>query len=102
MTRYPSLDGTQNCHAAPLAMVAAFNGSRGADSKPAGALCYGCPFLWPCRAWALEHDIHGVWGLTEEKRDRGRRADGAAPVPVSDELDELVGIWRTSESSVSR
>lgn len=102
MPRYPDLDGTQHCHAASPALVDAYTGAPGVDPAPAVALCSGCPFLQPCRTWALAHDVRGVWGATTgEDRDRARPA-GAPPLSVSDELDELVRAWRASESSTAR
>jgi len=75
----------------------------GADPTPAVALCRTSPFLQPCRAWSLEHDVRGVWGgLTGEERDHGRPAGAAVPAAVSDELDALVHVWRASESAASR
>ena len=103
MVRYPDFDGTQACHGAPPALLAAYTDTPGADPAPTLALCRTCPFLQPCRVWSLEHDVRGVWGgLTGEERDRGRSTGVSAPVSVSDEFDKLVRIWRASESSVRR
>ena len=103
MARFPDFDGTQACQNAPLALLAAYTDTPGADSAPALALCHTCPFLRPCRAWSLEHDVRGVWGgLTGEERDRRCPTGVAAPTSVSDELDALVHAWRASESAASR
>lgn len=93
---YPRFDGTQACADPPREAAAAFAAVPGADPEPAKALCAGCAFLDACRAYALEQDVHGVWGgLTEEERRARRDQEGRpAPTSIGDELDRMVLAWR--------
>jgi hypothetical protein len=103
MSRYPDFDGTQACHDAPPALLAAYADSLGADPTAAQARCARCRFLQPCRTWALEHDVRGVWGgLTGDQRNALLPTGTPAPMSVSDELDQLVRIWRANDGSVIR
>lgn len=96
MSSYPRFDGTQACAAAPPAAAAAFAAAPGADPALAKTLCGTCNFLAECRAYALIADVSGVWGgLDAADRDQARAAGGLpAPRPVSDDLDDLVRLWR--------
>lgn len=52
---------------------------------PEGVLeeCAGCPFHDPCLAYAVVHDVSGVWGgKTTAERRRIRKERGIVPVPV--------------------
>lgn len=47
------------------------------------AECRTCPFRAPCAAYALEHDVSGIWGATTgADRRRLRMQLGITPVPV--------------------
>jgi hypothetical protein len=76
------LDGTQPCAAEPEL----FFPREGEANRPAQRICAGCPFLYPCRAYALTHREHGVWGgLTENQRAYERMRLGitaADPPPI--------------------
>ena len=99
---YPSFDGSQPCRYPSPEEAAGFAGDRGADPLPALTTCSdeatgrACPFLQPCRAYALTHDVEGVWGgMTAEERRQVRAEVGLSdPVTVSRELDVLVRSWR--------
>jgi WhiB family redox-sensing transcriptional regulator len=42
----------------------------------AKAVCAGCPVRPECLAFALQRDLHGIWGATtEDERRLMRRAD---------------------------
>ena len=43
----------------------------GQSPMPAKAICARCPVKAECRAYAIEHDLHGVWGGTT-RRERER------------------------------
>ena len=45
---------------------------KGSNSRPARAVCAGCPVKSQCLAWALEHrEAFGIWGgMTENQRRR--------------------------------
>lgn len=95
-TTYPRLDGHQACRNPTTAAAAAYTAVPGADPEPAKELCRRCPFQEPCLAYALQQDVHGVWGgLTDKERSARRARDQLAdPVPASDELDQLILTWR--------
>jgi len=103
MSTYPRFDGTQACAGPPAATAPAYAGTLGANPKPAQALCRSCTFATACRGYALDHDVHGVWGgLTEEERSALRITQHLAePLSVCDELDELVMRWREAELAVN-
>ena len=103
MSSYPRFDGTQACAGPPAATAPAYAGTLGANPKPAQVLCRGCTFAAACRGYALDHDVHGVWGgLTEEERSALRITQHLAePLSVCDELDELVMRWREAELAVN-
>ncbi len=43
----------------------------------AKSVCYGCPVIYDCRAWARAAGVSGIWGgLTEEER-------AAMPAPTA-------------------
>lgn len=99
MRKSPAYDGTQSCLQAPPDAAAAFASRAGATSSAAKQLCASCPFLSPCRSYALSEDVHGVWGgLTDDER-RDERVSLGLPEPVSvgDELDLLVLGWRAGD-----
>jgi hypothetical protein len=103
VSTYPRFDGTQACAGPPAATAPAYAGTLGANPKPAQVLCHGCTFATACRGYALDHDVHGVWGgLTEEERSALRITQHLAePLSVCDELDELVMRWREAELAIN-
>jgi WhiB family redox-sensing transcriptional regulator len=43
--------------------------------KQAIRICGTCPVQKECLKWALEHELHGIWGgTTEHARERMRRS----------------------------
>ena len=97
MNKLPAYDGTQACLDAPAEAAAAFAGRAGAQPEPAKDLCRQCPFRRPCRTFALFEDVEGVWGGTDSVDRRQLRNERGLPEPrrVSDDLDDLVLVWRT-------
>lgn len=97
MNKAPAYDGTQSCLQAGPAALDAFAGRAGALTEEAERLCHSCPFLEPCRAYALSEDVHGVWGgWTGEQRRLERLRLGlglSEPTPIGEELDLLVKQW---------
>lgn len=66
------------------------------DLDAARRVCGGCSQAAACLAYALRHDVTGVWAGTtdDDRRDIRRRRHIPEPRPVSAELDELVLAWR--------
>lgn len=89
---YPNLDGRQACAGLPAAEAAMFLPGAGADVGLAKAKCVTCVFLSPCRRYALERDVHGVWGGLDDADRRAYRRGHNMPAPraTADELDELI------------
>jgi hypothetical protein len=48
-------------------------GNSSAALSPAKAICARCPFRAPCRAFAIEHELFGIWGSTTEYERRHAR-----------------------------
>lgn len=48
---------------------------KGGSTRPAKAICAGCPVRAPCLQYALDHDERfGIWGgKTERERRRLKR-----------------------------
>jgi len=47
-------------------------------TRPACRVCDRCPVRRPCLAWALRHEVHGIWGGTTEKERRALRISASA------------------------
>lgn len=87
---YPRIDGTHECadldpelffptSSDPINNVAGWAGQTD-RVHPAVAACRRCPFLRPCLAYAITHDVAGIWGATfEHERDQIRRKNGIRP-----------------------
>lgn len=49
------------------------------QTERAKAVCVACPVLSSCRAFALRHQVHGVWGgMTETERADARQSERRA------------------------
>lgn len=84
---FPDFDGTQGCAQPGVDPDLFFPtaGRRGAlDTEQARTICLNnCPFLDGCLAYALTHQVIGVWGAsTTVERQRRRHAEGIRAVPV--------------------
>ena len=82
---YPPVDGTQPCAAEDPELYFLTSSSMDNVFKLPRAVdtCTGCPFRRPCLAYALTHDVHGVWGgTTRAERQRLRQAHGIEAEPV--------------------
>src|SRR5690349_464224 len=86
---YPDYDGTQPCATVD---PESFHPELGQRTEAAKSICRGgvlgypapCPFLEPCLAYALHHQVSGVWGATSaEERRKMRRRLGIAAEPLS-------------------
>lgn len=76
---YPLLEGDEPCIQAadPDVFFAE-------DVRAAVDLCSVCPQRRPCLAYALTHDVRGVWGATSEPtRQEIRRKHGIRAVPMA-------------------
>jgi len=84
-------------HQATAAEAAGFDAVPAVDTAPAKAVCAGCTFTDACQKYALTADVAGVWGGTDGEDRRRLRNEQGLPEPrrVSDDLDDLVRLWRT-------
>jgi WhiB family redox-sensing transcriptional regulator len=72
---WPAWHARAACRTAPLDVN--FFPERGEDSRPAVAICSGCPVIAACRAWAVAQgsELQGIWGgLSGNGRQQTRRA----------------------------
>lgn len=92
----PRFDGTAACRYPTAAAAAGFDAVPAADTAAAKKLCTDCAFSAACQAYALTADVVGVWGGTDSEDRRRLRAERGLPEPrrVSDDLDDLVRLWR--------
>jgi hypothetical protein len=98
MSTLPSYDGTQLCTQATRPQMDAFTGHPLGDIDGAKALCRHCPYQPACDQYAVHHDVRGIWGGRDDReREQARRqAHITSPRPVSDDLDDLVRLWRSA------
>lgn len=98
---YPRFDGTQECSTATAEQRDSLDGRTGPEAGR--RLCQGCRFQPDCLAYALDHDVVGIWGArTDEERHELRKHAGLPqPTPMSEHLDDLVRTWRVTASSVA-
>lgn len=89
---YPPVNGTEPCRQDPDRWFPP-NNSKSA-TKPAKDFCNGTDEVWPCRvreqclAYALTHDVRGVWGGSDDiERDKLREKQSIRVVPMVTVLD---------------
>lgn len=77
---FPPVDGTQPCMEVDAELF--FPKSEAPEyAAPAVAVCRRCPFIHECLAYALTHDVSGVWGGTNERQRHSlRRVHGISGV----------------------
>lgn len=64
---FPPVDGSQPCREVdPEVFFPKYTDPEFAE--PAIALCRRCVFLHECLAYALTHDVEGVWGGTTDRQ----------------------------------
>jgi hypothetical protein len=78
-------EGLGNCANDPSPDDFTEDGTRTRQERDARerarVVCYGCPFLLPCRAWAIDTKQQGVYGATttaERRLINERRSSGQA------------------------
>ncbi len=83
---YPAFDGTQPCAEVDPELFFPAKGdiNRTQITLYALGICRTrCPFLDDCHAYALTHDVDGIWAATTAvQRRRLRRAQGISALPV--------------------
>lgn len=83
---YPRFDGSQRCAELPLEVLFPESKDSTAGRRSTDAMvrmCGECPFVRPCLAYALTHDVHGWWaGTTRKQRAEHRREHGIYAAPV--------------------
>lgn len=92
---YPRTDGSQPCRQVDAEFFFPEKGNS-ADSglvKRAIALCESCPFSDACFAYALTHNVSGIWGGTTHLARRQMRQNyGIAAIDPATGLDKLLGV----------
>lgn len=77
---YPQVDDRAPCRSGDPER---YFPTTGNDMSDLGKVCRGCPFIDPCLAYALHHDVDGVWGGTSAaQRKRIRASVGITPVTL--------------------
>lgn len=69
--KYPPFDGSQLCAQTDPELW--FPTADNQTGKTAKSLCRKCPWKEQCLAYALHHDLMGIWGATTERERRGIR-----------------------------
>lgn len=72
---YPVLDGTQPCLEVDPDLFFPEVGEGGSLITQTVALCRVCPFISECLAYALTHDVSGIWGGTTRLRRKQLRRE---------------------------
>lgn len=62
---YPEFDGGQVCAQSDPELW--FPTPEHQTGRLAKSLCRTCPWLNECLAYALRHDVNGIWGATTER-----------------------------------
>ena len=72
VARYPEFDGSEVCaQVDPEIWFPTATNQTGAMAKK---FCLSCPWLTKCRDYAVQVDVVGIWGATNEKeRSRIRK-----------------------------
>lgn len=89
---FPPIDGTEACRDADPETFFPKSGVS-EDAAPAINTCRRCPFLHECLAYALTHDVDGVWGgTTAAQRSRLRDKHGiTVDERLSHQLADIAG-----------
>lgn len=95
MPRYPDFDGSELCSQVdPEIWFPTTKNQTGAMAK---RLCLSCPWLVKCRNYAVQVDVVGIWGATNEKeRSRIRKKQKVRVERL--ELDEIVNAIRKGDT----
>ncbi len=75
VARYPVFEGDQKCATIdPEAYFPEDSGGHPRErAEDAKRLCEGCFYLEPCRDWAIQYLVKGIWGgMTEAQRKKAR------------------------------
>lgn len=72
---YPVLDGTQPCLEVDPDLFFPEVGEGGSLITQTVAVCRVCPFIAECLAYALTHDVTGIWGGTTGLRRKQLRRE---------------------------
>lgn len=81
---YPAFDGTQPCAAEDPELFFPFDSASTVLEAPAAInACRRCPFIRECLAYALTHDVSGIWGGTfSAQRHAIRKEHGINPISL--------------------
>lgn len=83
---YPPIDGKQPCATVdPDLFFPEDSWTTHYVAPHAAAICRRCPFLDDCLAYALTHNVTGIWGGTSHaRRQQLRKQYGITAEPVHD------------------
>ena len=83
VAKFPRIDGSQPCAEDPELWFPP-PGVKGNHRwhRAAVAKCLECPFVDPCREYAVDHIEFGVWGATTNAdRNKIRKETGRVAIP---------------------
>lgn len=84
---YPDLTGSEPCRQVDPELFHP-DPDNGVPLNQVKALCRPCDVREQCLAYAITHDVSGVWGGTSEaQRRRIRRSRGIKAVPIMPVVD---------------
>jgi len=91
VARYPAFDGSEVCSQVDPEIW--FPTARNQTGAMAKKLCLSCPWLEKCQNYAVQVDVVGIWGATNEKeRSRMRKKQKIKVERL--ELDEIISALR--------
>jgi WhiB family redox-sensing transcriptional regulator len=79
---YPPVTGREPCIAEPDLFFPLGPG-RSPEVKRAQGMCDRCPVRQQCLAYALTHDVGGIWGGATEADRQSMRRKGRIPAGVA-------------------
>ena len=92
MATYPKFDGSEVC--AQIDPEIWFPTAINQTGALAKRLCLSCPWLQKCLEYAVQVDVVGIWGATNEKqRSKNRKASKVKVEKLN--IDGIIKIMNT-------